>query len=127
MKYDREHNRFTVEVYGEDENGDYSEEITLPATLEVCDGCHGTGTHVHRAIDGNGITGAEWEEWDYEDREDYMGGRFDVTCEDCHGRNVMPVVDWDSVPDKVAERVQEQLDREAEYEAERAHELRMGY
>jgi len=127
MKYDRERNRFTVEVYGEDENGDYSEEITLPATLEVCDGCHGTGTHVHRAIDGNGITASEWAEWDQDDREDYMGGRYDVQCVDCHGRNVMPVVDWDNVPDEIAERVHAHLEWEADYAAECAHERRMGY
>lgn len=127
MKYDRERNRFTVEVSGEDDGGDYSEEITLPAKFEVCDGCQGKGTHVHRAIDGNGITASEWGEWDQDDREDYMGGRYDVTCEDCGGRNVMPVVDWASVPDEIAKRVRAQLDSDAEYAAERAHELRMGY
>ena len=126
MKYDRERNRFTVEVYGEDDEGDYSEEVTLPAKLEVCYGCHGTGSHVHRAIDGNGITGEEWAEWDPEDREDYMAGRFDVTCEDCHGRNVMPVVDWDNVPDKTAERVHKHLEWEADYAAECEEERRMG-
>lgn len=68
-------------------------EAVLPARMEVCTSCHGEGAHVNRNIDGNGITSSEWAEWDEEDRETYMSGGYDVTCEECGGRNVVAVVD----------------------------------
>lgn len=65
----------------------------LPARMEVCDRCNGEGTHVNPAIDGNGITSEEMRELGDEFLEDYLGGRYDVTCEECKGANVVPVLD----------------------------------
>ena len=59
--------------------------------MQLCPTCQGRGTHVNRAIDGNGITGAEMDELGEDFREDYFAGRFDVRCEECKGANVVPV------------------------------------
>lgn len=67
------------------ENDDGEEcTITVPQEWQICHECHGEGKHSH-AIDGNGITSSEWEEWDYEEQETYMSGGYDRTCEVCHG------------------------------------------
>ena len=68
-------------------------EHAMPARFEVCPTCQGRGTHVNRAIDGNGITASEMEELGDDFREDYMRGVYDVTCEECRGRNVVAVAD----------------------------------
>ena len=50
----------------------------------ICPECHGEGKHAH-AIDGNGITASEWAEWEPEERETYLAGGYDRTCEECDG------------------------------------------
>ena len=82
--------QFTVE----DEDG---EEITytVPSKYEVCDGCSGKGSHVNPAIDGHGISGEEWAEWDDDERDAYRDGRYDVVCEDCNGKRVQLVPNFE--------------------------------
>lgn len=78
--------------YGEDEDG---EPFKVPGCYEVCPRCHGSGTHVNPSIDGHGISGDD-ECWDDDDfREMYFGGGYDVSCEECGGKNVVLVVDED--------------------------------
>lgn len=108
-------------------------EHTLPFTFGVCPKCDGKGSYVNPSIDAHGITSDEWEnEWDDEGREDYLSGRYDMTCEECHGKRVSPVP---SEPDKgsIAEHkaawdawcAWERA--ESSYRNERAHEIRWGY
>lgn len=85
-----------IVVTVEDDDGE-EHEVTLPSRYEVCDRCHGTGTHTNPAIDGNGITASEWAEWDGEDRENYMSGAYDVMCEDCKGLRVVLCVDEERI------------------------------
>ena len=77
--------------------GDIEEtEIEFPARFEVCSHCEGKGTHLHPAIREHAYTSEEWEGEDDEFREEYMrGGRgiYGVTCEECGGQRVVPVVD----------------------------------
>jgi len=86
--------KHTITITLFDEDG---EEVQheLPATNEVCNRCQGFGTHTNPNIDGNGITQSEWEEWDRDDRESYLNGEYDVSCEECHGNKVVRVVDQD--------------------------------
>jgi DnaJ-class molecular chaperone len=72
---------------------DTGEEITLPTHKEVCGRCRGTGVHDHSAF-ANGISQEDFAE-DPEFRENYFAGHFDVRCEECHGANVVDVVDED--------------------------------
>jgi len=83
--------RIKVIVYDEDE----SYETTAPGYRVVCPRCGGSGTHDHPAF-SNGITGSEWAEWEPEERENYMNGTYDVPCEECHGRNVVDEIDWET-------------------------------
>ncbi len=105
--------------YVEQEDGSEEEvETKIPAVFEVCDGCRGKGTHVHPDIDGNGISQDEWADWDFEDRENYMSGRYDVVCRTCGGERVIKVVDWDYLKThdpKLMEEYERYLDEEAAY------------
>lgn len=60
-------------------------EFALPAVEISCFRCRGKGTHVNPSIDGNGITSDEWAEWDWEERENYRNGVYDVPCYECGG------------------------------------------
>jgi hypothetical protein len=66
----------------------------MPAKMEVCGRCQGTGKHTNPSIDGNGITQSEMEELGEDFREDYLSGVYDITCTECHGRNVVPAPDF---------------------------------
>ena len=52
--------------------------------LVICDRCQGHGKHDHPAF-SNGFTSDEWERMDYEERDDYLSGVYDVQCEECSG------------------------------------------
>ncbi len=98
-------------------------EHAMPARFEVCPTCQGRGTHVNRAIDGNGITASEMEELGDDFREDYMSGMYDVTCEECRGRNVVAVADPERASPEVKaawaqyERAEEEAARDYASEA----------
>lgn len=108
----------------EDEAG---ERVRIPARAVVCSRCDGTGTHVNPAVDGHGIGAEEWaHEWEDEEREAYLAGRYDVTCERCHGNRVELLPDvarctWAQKRVLVLERQRRRDDAElrAEVDAER--------
>lgn len=56
----------------------------------VCPRCRGEGSHVNPSVDGHGITAEEMDELGPEFLDDYMGGVYDVRCEQCHGDRVVP-------------------------------------
>lgn len=89
----------SIKFIYEDDDGNEIEH-TFPTRKEVCPDCQGEGKHVNRNIDGNGITGEEWAEWDHEDKETYLSGGYDVICENCHGANVVDEVDEDRFSNK---------------------------
>lgn len=80
-----------------DERTPYLDEFTysFPAKNEVCPCCQGTGKTAFGYSQDNQIawTESEWAEEDYEFREDYMRGRYDKTCPECNGNNVVLVID----------------------------------
>lgn len=99
-------------------------EVGVPGMWEICSNCRGNGTHVHRAIDGNGITGSEWAEWDQDERETYLSGGYDVACDEgcIAGKVVVPDEDRCSAREKemlerhyAQERVNAQVDAEDAY------------
>lgn len=76
------------------------EEITvkLPTKKEVCSNCEGTGTQLCSGMRGEVYTAEEFaESFDEEQQEEYFrpGGRYDVLCEVCKGKNVVDEVDED--------------------------------
>lgn len=67
--------------------------VEFPARFEVCERCHGTGSHVNPAIDGNGLSAEDFEREGDDFREDYFAGVYDVACYSCGGLRVVPRVD----------------------------------
>lgn len=121
-------NAMTIRVYNDD---DEEVEHKIPAKYEVCSRCYGEGKHVDPNIDGDGITGSEWAELcdgDPDFPDDYMSGKFDVTCEECNGLRVVPAPDEEHMTDAQKELVKEwyeQQDRESSFDYEDAYTRRM--
>lgn len=72
------------------------EEVQLPTKWAICRECRGEGAHSH-AIDGNGITSSEWDEWHEDEQEAYMNGDYDQPCDDCGGSGKVKVADLSNV------------------------------
>jgi RecJ-like exonuclease len=102
------------------ENEDGEEiSVDLPTTMEVCSECEGHGFVLCDGMRRAAYTTEEFEEtFDDEERAEYFkrGGRYDVSCPDCGGKNVVPVVDVDHLTDE--QRVHwTELERQAEQRA----------
>lgn len=103
-------------------------EAAIPGKYEVCSRCEGAGTHVNPSIDGHGISAEEWaNEWDPEEREDYLRGVYDVQCEECAGLRVVLVPDRDVADPVLLQIWDEQQQQEAEWRREQAYVQRMGF
>ncbi len=102
------------------------EDLEVPARWEICDRCSGHGTHTNPSIDGNGISAEEWyDEWDDDDRENYMTGVYDVRCENrCDGGKVR-VPDLDRCSPEVQKKVADWEEYEAESAREEAADRRL--
>jgi RecJ-like exonuclease len=117
-----------------DDNGD-EEDFELPAKHEVCPRCEGHGTHLHPDIGSHAYSAEEFAEefHDDDERAAYFkrGGRYDVPCEECHGKRVVVVVDEAACRSEDDKRVLklyfEQQESDAAYAAQRRAERRMGY
>tara|TARA_Y100000310_G_C20326317_1_gene643170 strand:- start:34 stop:483 length:450 start_codon:yes stop_codon:yes gene_type:complete len=110
--------------------GDEDEEVStsLPVKFEVCSLCNGRGVHTDPSIDCNGLTSDDFHD-DPDFEESYFSGNYDVTCYECAGRRVVPVLDEVNLTAAQAEAIRqlrEDAEAEAEYEAMVASEIRYG-
>ena len=88
----------------------------------ICGECRGSGKHVNRAIDGNGLPSEFQDDPDF--MEEYRAGMYDVVCEACGGRRVMlEPEDWDQ---PVAKLLSEAYASDRRMDAEVEAERRMG-
>lgn len=71
------------------------------AEMIVCPACNGKGKYVNPGVDSHGLTGEDFEDPDFE--EAYFNGTYDVTCEECNGRNVVEEFVDPEVRDRWAE------------------------
>ena len=95
--------------------------LQVSVSYEVCSLCRGHGTHVNPDIDCNGLIEDDMHDYDFMD--DYHSGRYDVTCEQCNGRNVEPVIEF---PKEIAKWLEDRYtEDEADY-AEMRSELAFG-
>lgn len=107
----------TVTVYMGDD------ELQLPGRYVVCGGCSGKGTHVNRAIDGNGLSDELADDPDF--MEAYMAGVYDVTCETCKGLRVVVQSAEETWTPEQRSAYADQLRSEWEWADEQAMEARM--
>jgi hypothetical protein len=123
LKFDAKAMTLSLEVEGDD---GIPVVLTVPARFEVCGTCDGKGVHVNPSIDAHGITSSEWAEWDYDDRESYFSGGYDVQCAECKGVRVVPVPDESKANKAILEEIERAVDDAADYVEECAAERRMG-
>ena len=109
-------NRMTAVVDGD--NG----EREVSFRYEVCDVCQGRGQYTNPNIDRNGLSREDFDQWDDEEISDYFTGAYDVRCEYCEGRAVVPVTDDKTILAEIAEYEADM----AEMYAIEAAERRMG-
>lgn len=116
----------TVDVRYEDDN-DKEIVVVLPVLYEVCYTCDGKGKHVDPSIDSGGICYDDMEP-DFE--EEYVTGRYDVTCYGCKGKRVLPVVIDRKLLNDTQRECMDYLDwkaqDDADYDAIRASEIKYG-
>jgi hypothetical protein len=106
----------------EDEDG---VEHELPVRFEICDTCQGRGSHVNPSIDSHGLSAEDFAE-DPDFTEDYMSGRYDQTCSECHGLRVVEVVDRDQCDKALLALYDASMKADAEFAAVCAAERRFG-
>ena len=103
-------------------------ELEVPITFNVCSICEGRGKYVNPNIDSNGLTYSDFE--DYEFRENYFAGMYDIKCNECKGKRVVPEIDYNML-DKKIKQVIDYIDswnkQRAEALHQRVYELKMGY
>jgi len=114
------------EFFYEDDDG-LEHTALLQTCWEVCWDCDGNGKHSHPAFRNHGISAEEWErDWDYEEREAYLSGAYDVPCGTCKGRRVVAEVDTDQLSPEMRKRWHDHLEDEARYQHMVESERRYG-
>lgn len=100
--------------YATDDLIEVETDVQFPAKWEICSSCNGDGKIVNPSI--GAITSSEWEnEWSFEDRENYMSGFYDVTCDGCCGAGKILTIDEEKADKKMLELYFKQQKEEAEY------------
>lgn len=108
-------------------------EVDFPAKWSVCPCCNGEGKTAFGHHNSNAIawTQSEWEQEDWDFREDYMSGAYDRQCPECKGRTTILELDEKQIKKSkklsyYLEKYQEQLQANAEIDAIYAAERRAG-
>ncbi len=113
--------KFTVFVENED-GYEVQEEVEFPSKKEVCDDCEGYGKVLNASMRNHAYSAEEFaESFDEEDAHEYFrrGGKYDVVCPTCKGKNVVDVVDESafSVEHKALwKQIQKQEEEEAMFD-----------
>ncbi len=124
QNFDRQTITFVGIDYREDAD-DEGLDLTLPAKVEVCPTCGGRGKHVNPSIDAGGLSREDFYE-DPDFADEYMSGRYDVACYECHGRNVTLTVDESRVSADDLAVLHSHWESERQSRSERLAEMRMG-
>lgn len=112
--------KFTVTCF----NGDATRDLLLPGRYVVCSRCSGEGKHSNPAIDSHGISQEEFDD-NPGFQEAYMSGVYDISCEVCKGKRVVPELILERLPKALRKRVESTLAEQRDYMAESAHYHRL--
>lgn len=85
-------------------------QIEFPCSRMVCPSCDGEGTELRGGLKGAVFTSEDFAE-DPEFAENYFGGRYDVACSECKGRNVVDDLNVEELWDKLTPQQQEDRQR----------------
>ncbi len=107
--------------------------VTFPTKKVVCHDCGGEGHTLRPGMRDHAYTAEEfYESFDEEDAAEYFkrGGKYDVVCETCKGKNVVDEIDESlcTTPElkEALKAYQDRLEDEADYRRECEAERRMG-
>jgi hypothetical protein len=117
----------TLKYSAEDDDGYYQTEVSLPAKWEVCGRCDGRGVHDPEAF-AQGFSSEDFAE-DPDFAEDYIAGKYDITCSECDGRTTVKEVNIDRLTPEQNVEYEKYLEHQRcmrDYRAEEAYERRMG-
>lgn len=103
----------------------YEDEYQVPFHYETCSTCSGHGSHVNPSIDCDGLTGEDFDA-DPGFYEEYMRGRYDVSCFECNGLRVIPALDRDRIHPDILAVIDDHDASERAYDLEVAAERRLG-
>lgn len=116
----------------DDDEAIYEETLEVPFEWQVCPACQGKGSHVNPSVDCCGLSADDFRE-DPEFAEDYCSGAYDITCNECGGERLVPVMCETSANEEQKKAItsirdwhSERLRNEAESRAEMIAERRMG-
>ena len=77
--------------------------VSLPYEWVICEVCGGEGKHSrHLGI----IEPRTWNEWDDDEREGYMSGFYDRSCDGCVGSGKVRQLAEDALPADVVEWIE---------------------
>jgi hypothetical protein len=116
--FDEKNMQFTYSYTNYDDEDEETEAtVQFPAVYQVCSLCDGRGNVVNPSIDAGGISSEDFYD-DPEFAEDYQSGVYDITCPQCSGKRVEPIVDESRLNDeqKAAMEHMEEAAREEEYD-----------
>jgi hypothetical protein len=103
-------------------------ELEVPIMFYVCPICEGKGRYVNPDIDSNGLTYRDFE--DYEFRENYFSGMYDIKCNECDGKRVVPEIDYDLLDEdmrQIVNYIDSWKEQRIQAKYQRVYELKIGY
>jgi len=78
--------------------------VTFNMMFKVCPLCYGKGYYVNPSIDSHGISAEEWDNyWSHEEQDFYINGGYNIKCEECEGRRVVPEINTHYFTDALKE------------------------
>ena len=101
--------------------------VEVSSKWEICECCHGEGRTDNPAF-ADGIPAEEWNhEWDYEEREAYMSGAYDVRCDECDGTGKVRSPNLDELSEEQRKDYDAYLEEKYYNDREREAERRWGF